>query len=1455
MEDVTNTTSTAYSFDLAERTSSTSDRVTSTALGMPSSAALTELPIPPESGPPSAISIHPSPTLSASPASSTPAATCNIAAPLAIVCPASNGTLYTPAGRCEGGEESYTIVCGVDFQGEEYQAVSNVLSMEDCVDYCQADTSCVAVAFDVSTNYCYQKSGMSMGNSWLSPNIILAFRESTHDESNVQTLETPVSSVFSDTTPQISIDGLPGSTPDPTTLTDTTTNARDSGGVSSTFSARSTVYTGVTNAITSIPSNVGSAVSPIAQASTLPAPSTSQSASAEPAYTCPAVDGQTVGDQYRNEFIIHCYGDAVDNALGEGRKLKSRAIENYYVTFEVTTSWNECFNICQNNPSPTGLCNSFTYVGSENGNGPGTCYLKDGTSQRFVENMDAVTHIAAIKRAYYFEEASLSTRSANTQASSSISQNDVSTAFTTPGPTLTGVVTTPDSINSSQDDSPSQRSASEPTSTSSATSSAVLYSEGTSSTSPAASTPDALTSNESFPNPTNNNANPSDVGEVSTNTSMVELTGVIATPTSTLSTGESTSRSEPHFGRSQQARSPNVRNPARLLAPNVLPALGLSLRLKRNAHCRSSTQVVQGSDFSTWWDWTSVPNRAGMRFEQESDDNSFIALVIFPLSLGPEYGGSAVLWQSIPESGGLLYFANVRASIRNITPVPPGGTASRCQLLLTTDGEQTLAAGSLVQDSSSQDEYFQASGILPATASRIDLQVSCEGSTNLGFVVREISLFTYPSSGSKEQRRSVQVLQNTEFDNCTMEPWVLSFDSFDEGSTVSLPGEDATFLPPWSVLQFPADGNILELTVAPNPDWRYTRFVGQLAQTLRQTRAASTGQTYSLDAEVNITIPINDSPTSNWCRLRFRAETSIGAQEITTTELLIGDQSVSVKATGIFDQEPQGLFVDMDILARSVEITVAIDSIHLMLELPPVDTLDPSTPTAASSIPTSSIASSPSLSCATPTLEPAVPECPLADGTTYTGSDGSVWEIYCAQGVSGVNYEISTFEDTFEICIESCARAGSEACGGVEYADNGSRSCDFRPIGASRFSAPWVWNRVAIKRTSFGEPEPEEPVVPSSGGIEQLLNGDFAASSLDPWVAGPGTSQNNIVVSEGRAVMTFTPTNGRIEPLAFFQEVVPAAIDGQVWSFKANAYIDVTGAPSDAVCHASIFTENEILQSRLRYTAATTGLGEFTVEARGTLKYCATRLTLWAVCQAKTASTFSWDDIQLTLYPVEDSEPGTLEPVDSFPDVTSITDSFAPAETGSLASTDAISPEATSSSDSPTSSSFVAAESTEISSSSSELITSTSSVVASPTCVPAGAPPSSEQIVFNGDFSQHPWSLEGWEIAGGSGSSSTRLEDEQASICYGSALMTVTWENIELHIYGEPTCREPYLIPEFPTSLNTCVPAGSAPIRSQIVSNGGFERGLESWLVTESSSSTMNNYRSRQTVTAEGGQA
>ena len=110
------------------------------------------------------------------PASSSNPQPCAMAGdPQPISCPAANGTIYTPTGACIGSNASYVINCDTYYDGAGVQIVGGVSNPSSCIAQCTNDQPCVAVAYDDSTNTCFEKSTVAFGNSTASPGVVFAY--------------------------------------------------------------------------------------------------------------------------------------------------------------------------------------------------------------------------------------------------------------------------------------------------------------------------------------------------------------------------------------------------------------------------------------------------------------------------------------------------------------------------------------------------------------------------------------------------------------------------------------------------------------------------------------------------------------------------------------------------------------------------------------------------------------------------------------------------------------------------------------------------------------------------------------------------------------------------------------------------------------------------------------------------------------------------------------------------------------------------------------------------------------------------------------------------------------------------------------------------------------------------------------------------------------------------------
>ena len=168
----------------------------SSALGVPSTIGGSQQPPP---------YITPSPTASP-PVYGTSTSTCIVATASAISCPASNGTMYTPVGDCVGSDASYMVQCDVTYDGGGLIAIAGIGTVEECIEQCTGDDTCIAVAFDPDTGSCYEQSSVIFGSVTASPGIIFAF--------NVRYVVVPPNSYSSPSdTPASTSSGAPYSTP------------------------------------------------------------------------------------------------------------------------------------------------------------------------------------------------------------------------------------------------------------------------------------------------------------------------------------------------------------------------------------------------------------------------------------------------------------------------------------------------------------------------------------------------------------------------------------------------------------------------------------------------------------------------------------------------------------------------------------------------------------------------------------------------------------------------------------------------------------------------------------------------------------------------------------------------------------------------------------------------------------------------------------------------------------------------------------------------------------------------------------------------------------------------------------------------------------------------------------------------------------------------------------------
>ncbi|KAI6887118.1 short chain dehydrogenase [Hortaea werneckii] len=131
-----------------------------------------------------------------------------------------------------------------------------------------------------------------------------------------------------------------------------------------------------------------------------------------PSFACPADDIQQLQENGQN-YYVGC-GMVAQGATS--------------VTYTATNSWNDCFGYCD----ATVGCTGFTYAGAADGNGPGTCLLRNSAPIGLVPS-DAY-HIGAVKAAYYGWQVTTTT---TTTTSSSRPFTTTTTSTTTSTTTTT----------------------------------------------------------------------------------------------------------------------------------------------------------------------------------------------------------------------------------------------------------------------------------------------------------------------------------------------------------------------------------------------------------------------------------------------------------------------------------------------------------------------------------------------------------------------------------------------------------------------------------------------------------------------------------------------------------------------------------------------------------------------------------------------------------------------------------------------------------------------------------------------------------------------------------------------------------------------------------------------------------------------------------------------------------
>lgn len=93
---------------------------------------------------------------------------CVPAIPSPIACPAANGTLYNLPDEYVD-VNSYVIRCDTEAGGYELASNPNVPDVPSCIQICDADPSCVAIAYDTTTEECYEKSSFVLDNLTANP--------------------------------------------------------------------------------------------------------------------------------------------------------------------------------------------------------------------------------------------------------------------------------------------------------------------------------------------------------------------------------------------------------------------------------------------------------------------------------------------------------------------------------------------------------------------------------------------------------------------------------------------------------------------------------------------------------------------------------------------------------------------------------------------------------------------------------------------------------------------------------------------------------------------------------------------------------------------------------------------------------------------------------------------------------------------------------------------------------------------------------------------------------------------------------------------------------------------------------------------------------------------------------------------------------------------------------------
>ncbi|KAK8209022.1 hypothetical protein M8818_003986 [Zalaria obscura] len=232
---------------------------------------------------------------------------------------------------------------------------------------------------------------------------------------------------------------------------------------------------------------------------------------------------------YRFQYLLGCGNDTLGGGTRE----------------DAPTSFNDCFTLCDD----TEGCDSFTYVGTANGTGIGSCYLKINSAQTGLAPGSGNTYVGGVRVAGAahpsLSSTSQSSTSSTTGSLSSYGQSSTTTSLSSYGvssstTSTTSSTSTPSSSSSSPSTSPSGLSAyGSTTSTSTTTSSSSTSTTTSSSVLPAYSTPGTSTT-ASTSSTSSSLTGYSGTTSSSSTTSSLSGSGSFSTVTATSSTTSTT---------------------------------------------------------------------------------------------------------------------------------------------------------------------------------------------------------------------------------------------------------------------------------------------------------------------------------------------------------------------------------------------------------------------------------------------------------------------------------------------------------------------------------------------------------------------------------------------------------------------------------------------------------------------------------------------------------------------------------------------------------------------------------------------------------------------------------------------------------------------------------------------------------------------------------------------------